>query len=131
MLEIADKLGSVLSALIGVVGLALTVHGLRLQRRATRPTAPPPIANAPLPPDPTGPPPTGPTRLEVPDRSAWVPPSEHLPPGSSWPAPGFGHPPQMQQPHLPRQAAPRRTVLVTGLVLLAVAIALGVATWIR
>ncbi|MEV0086696.1 hypothetical protein [Saccharopolyspora sp. NPDC050642] len=122
MLEIADKLGSVLSALIGVVGLVLTVYGLRLQRRASRPTAPPPIANAPLPSDPT--------RLEIPDRSAWVPSSEYLPPGQSTGMDqGFGYPP-MQQPYAPGQAAPRRTVLVIGLVLLAIAIALGVATWL-
>ncbi|MEV6227164.1 hypothetical protein AB0L88_04640 [Saccharopolyspora shandongensis] len=119
MLEIADKLGSVLSALIALVGLALTVYGLRLQRRATRPTAPPPP-----------PAPTGPTRLEVPDRSAWVPSSEYLPPGQSTGMDqGVGYPP-MQQPYVPGQAAPRRTVLVIGLVLLAVAIVLGVVTWI-
>ncbi|MEV0057666.1 hypothetical protein AB0H34_45155 [Saccharopolyspora shandongensis] len=116
MLEIADKLGSVLSALIGVVGLVLTVYGLRLQRRATRPTAPPPP-----------PAPTGSTRLEVPDRSSWVPPSEYLPPGYS-PNQGYGGPP-MQRPQPPR-SAPRRTVLVIGLVLLAVAVALGVVTWL-
>ncbi|MEV5544278.1 hypothetical protein AB0L13_46555 [Saccharopolyspora shandongensis] len=130
MLEIADKLGSVLSALIALVGLVLTVYGLRLQRRATRPTAPPPIANAPLPSDPTGPPQPDPARLEIPDRSAWVPSPEYLPPGqSAGMDQGFGYPP-MQQPYVPGQAAPRRTVLVIGLVLLAVAIALGVATWL-
>ncbi|MEV0701511.1 hypothetical protein AB0I53_26870 [Saccharopolyspora sp. NPDC050389] len=130
MLEIADKLGSVLSALIGLIGLGLTVYGFRLQRRATRPAASPPIANAPLPSDPTGLPQSGPVRLEVPDRSAWVPSSEYLPPGQSTGTDqGFGYPP-MQQPYVPGQAAPRRTVLVIGLVLLAVAIVLGVATWI-
>ncbi|MEU6261938.1 hypothetical protein [Saccharopolyspora shandongensis] len=121
MLEIADKLGSVLSALIALVGLVLTVYGLRLQRRATRPTAPPP------PSAPTGPPQPDPARLEIPDRSAWVPSPEYLPPGSA--NQGFGHPP-MQRPHAPAPTALRRTVLVIGLVLLAVAIALGVATWL-
>ncbi|MEU5852783.1 hypothetical protein [Saccharopolyspora shandongensis] len=105
-----------LSALIALVGLGLTVYGLRLQRSATRPTAPPPP-----------PAPTDPTRLEVPDRSSWVPPSEYLPPGYS-PNQGYGGPP-MQQPQ-PSRSAPRRTVLVIGLVMLAVAVALGVVTWI-
>ncbi|TDD49637.1 hypothetical protein [Saccharopolyspora elongata] len=118
MLEIADKLGSVLSALIGLLGLGLTVYGLRLQRRATRPTAPPPP-----------PAPTDPTRLEVPARSAWVPSSEYLPSGQfSGMDQGFGYPP-MRQTRVPGPT-PSRTVLVIGLVLLAVAIVLGLATWL-
>ncbi|MBB5153134.1 hypothetical protein [Saccharopolyspora phatthalungensis] len=119
MLEIADKLGSVLSALIGLVGLVLTGYGLWLQRRTT-PT--PPVLQPP-PADPPEPEP----RLEVPDRSDWVPPSTHLPPGSQ----GYGGPPPMPHPRVEAPTpAPRRTALVVGLVLLGVAAVLGVVTWI-
>ncbi|MGW1677949.1 hypothetical protein [Saccharopolyspora sp. NPDC002376] len=115
MLEIADKLGSVLSALIGLIGLVLTVYGLRLQRRATR--------AAQLPPMPTGLAESDQARLGVPERADWVPPSKYLPPGG-W----SGE--QMMRREPPSPASPRRMVLVTGLVLLAVSVVLGVVTWL-
>ncbi|WP_190818021.1 hypothetical protein [Saccharopolyspora pogona] len=115
VLEIADKLGSVLSALIGLVGLVLTVYGLRLQRRATRAAS--------LPPMPTALAESDQAQLEVPERTDWVPPSKYLPP-AGW----SGE--QMMRGEPPSSASPRRMVLVTGLVLLAVAVVLGAASWL-
>ncbi|WP_101376452.1 hypothetical protein [Saccharopolyspora spinosa] len=130
VLEIADKLGSVLSALIGLVGLILTVYGLRLQRRAASP-APPPTPTAPPPQAPAVPPQPEPTWLEVPDRADWVPSPEHLPPGSyGGPAQGWGESWLKQGPEIRATAAPRRTVLVLGVVLLAVAVVLAAVTWL-
>ncbi|MCI2416195.1 hypothetical protein MOQ72_02060 [Saccharopolyspora sp. K220] len=160
MLEIADKLGSVLSALIGLIGLVLTGYGLRLQRRAASPPTPaPPFPTPPAPapptpapsapappvvPPPEPPPEPEPERLEVPHRADWVPSPEHLPAGPAWGSDGYGGQPAGQQPapwpvspleQRPdawgeEPLRPRRWTLVVGLILLGVAVALGAVTWL-
>ncbi|GAA0524193.1 hypothetical protein GCM10011581_44880 [Saccharopolyspora subtropica] len=129
MLEIADKLGSVASALIGLVGLVLTGYGLWLQRRASSAPPPPP----PPPPLPLPPPAPERPRLEIPDRADWVPSPDHLPAGDYGGPPPFWTSPDQPGSPPPPMALPvrarRRGVLVTGLVLLGVAAVLGVLTW--
>ncbi|WP_024877397.1 hypothetical protein [Saccharomonospora piscinae] len=79
-LEIADHWASLVSALVGVVGIVLTAVGLRRQRSAV----PPP----PEPPPVTGLADTADTadsgdrpRLYIPERHEFVPGPEHLPGG--------------------------------------------------
>ncbi|MDA3645663.1 hypothetical protein LZ318_28450 [Saccharopolyspora indica] len=74
MLDVLDKLGSVSSAVIGLIGLALTVFALWRARKASGAAdSAPPIENAQKESDETSP------RLIVPPRSKWVPSSDNLP----------------------------------------------------
>ncbi|OQO95051.1 hypothetical protein B1813_03065 [Saccharomonospora piscinae] len=76
-LEIADHWASLVSALVGVVGIVLTAVGLRRQRSAVPPPPePPPVTGLADTAD-TGDRP----RLYIPERHEFVPGPEHLPGG--------------------------------------------------
>ncbi len=134
VLDLADKLGSVLSAVFGGLGLVLTALGLWLPgwqfRRSLRrldDTDDDDIDDASTPP----------TGLQIPDRAEWVPDSHHLPshpPGIRLPQ--GGNQPRFdpnqprdstawrgsQQPQQRGWAPSRRLLLPAGLALLALAV---------
>lgn len=123
VLDLADKLGSVVSAVFGDLGLLLTALGLwlpgRQRRRALRRRN-----NI----DDT----STSTGLQIPDRADWVPDSRHLPPHPSGiRLPPGGHQPpfgasQPRDPTGPRAIRWRRWVprplVAAGLALLALAV---------
>lgn len=133
MLDVADKLGSVLSALVGLLGVALTAYGLRLQHRdrAVSPPEPPPASQDSAEDSPPG--------LHIPSPGERVPDSRYLPsPPRSPSAPqtpsgaqpgqvcgGAGEPLPDGPASWWRRSVP---VLVLGLALVGVALGLAVLT---
>lgn len=125
VLDLADKLGSVVSAIFGGLGLLLTALGLWLpgwqRRRAQRRRN-----NI----DDT----STSTGLQIPDRADWVPDSRHLPPhppGIRLPPGGHQPPFGANQPWDPtgpratrwwRWGSIPRQLVIGGLVLLALAV---------
>jgi hypothetical protein len=120
VLDVADKLGSVLSSLVGLLGVVLTAYGLWLQRRRSAVDMRPIVQVLPPPPPVVDDEPTVPLpRLHIPRSSEWVPDSRHLPPGKprypSEPQPGYGSapvpepavpPPPGQPPGVPIRVPP-------------------------
>ena len=125
MLDVADKLGSVVSALVGLLGMALTAHGLRLQRR-DRAAAP---SELPLPnPDAQNSEAQGPTGLYIPHRSGWVPDSRHPPAQPQGPPPYSQAPAESATADSPPWHRRPVPVLVLGFGLVDVALGLAILT---
>jgi hypothetical protein len=121
MLETANEIASIVSAVLTAVGLVLTAtgalvnrgNGRRAPQSTTEPVQPPDDPQLP--------------RIEVPAPADWVPPSSELP----HPAPPPGQAPPSAYGSGDEDRKPRkkgRQLLVAGLALLALAALIGVAT---